>query len=550
MAIKGSLREAGLADVLQLLSFGKKTGCLSVTDRRNFGKVFFQNGRVIHAFLVGRENPVAEHLVKSGKVNQADLDGAKSRKSLGGATIPPELVLVEGGVLSKEALREACAEVVKDSVYRLLSWKSGEFSFDPGKLPADGDGRLVDTISLVVQDLLLEGSRRIDEWRVIEDIVGGRDTVLECVAELEEVKLKQRLTEEEMSVLSLVNGVRDVNCIAGLSGLDDLRTCKILAKFASSAVLRVTDKKFRGQFRGGSSLNEHRNLAVAFFSGKMYEEASREYQEALKIDPEQSEMRFYLGLSLFHQGLVEKALQEYRRALKSDESNPKILNNMGIALEKLGKLDDAITCYQQAVEKDPEYAKAYANLGYAYYKRGGKDDRQAATECFLRAIELDAELSIAHYYLGMIYLRRGQYSDAVQKFEKASELDPKNPGVRLRLGGAYRARRMYQQAIEAYQEAIRLSPESETSYKELGELYYATGAHPEAVECFKKALELNERQSDVRFKLGNIYLKQNMTELAIEQWEKALELDPENQILKTNLAVAKRELRSPTGQSS
>ena len=31
MAIKGSLNEASLPDVLQLLSMGKKSGCLSVT---------------------------------------------------------------------------------------------------------------------------------------------------------------------------------------------------------------------------------------------------------------------------------------------------------------------------------------------------------------------------------------------------------------------------------------------------------------------------------------------------------------------------------------
>ena len=40
MAIKGSLKEASLPDVLQLLSMGLKTGCLSVTHRNNFGSIF------------------------------------------------------------------------------------------------------------------------------------------------------------------------------------------------------------------------------------------------------------------------------------------------------------------------------------------------------------------------------------------------------------------------------------------------------------------------------------------------------------------------------
>ena len=37
MAIKGSLKEASLPDVLQLLALGQKTGCLSIADRSNFG---------------------------------------------------------------------------------------------------------------------------------------------------------------------------------------------------------------------------------------------------------------------------------------------------------------------------------------------------------------------------------------------------------------------------------------------------------------------------------------------------------------------------------
>ena len=45
MAIKGSLKEASLPDVLQLLAMGKKTGCLAVTHRNNFGYVYFDKGR-------------------------------------------------------------------------------------------------------------------------------------------------------------------------------------------------------------------------------------------------------------------------------------------------------------------------------------------------------------------------------------------------------------------------------------------------------------------------------------------------------------------------
>ena len=46
MAIKGSLSEASLPDVLQLLSMGRKTGCLSLTQLNNFGYIYFDAGRI------------------------------------------------------------------------------------------------------------------------------------------------------------------------------------------------------------------------------------------------------------------------------------------------------------------------------------------------------------------------------------------------------------------------------------------------------------------------------------------------------------------------
>jgi hypothetical protein len=45
MAIRGSLSEANLADVLQLLALGQKTGVLSLAREGSFGAVHFDRGR-------------------------------------------------------------------------------------------------------------------------------------------------------------------------------------------------------------------------------------------------------------------------------------------------------------------------------------------------------------------------------------------------------------------------------------------------------------------------------------------------------------------------
>ncbi len=55
MAIKGSLREASLPDVIQLLSLGQKTGRLSLTDRSNFGSIYLKKGMITFAEIVNAD---------------------------------------------------------------------------------------------------------------------------------------------------------------------------------------------------------------------------------------------------------------------------------------------------------------------------------------------------------------------------------------------------------------------------------------------------------------------------------------------------------------
>src|SRR5881409_3159415 len=81
MAIKGSLKEASLPDVLQLLALGQKTGCLSIADRSNFGYIYFDKGRIAYASIVNRRDRLGDILVKHEKITQEQLDAAIHRQS-------------------------------------------------------------------------------------------------------------------------------------------------------------------------------------------------------------------------------------------------------------------------------------------------------------------------------------------------------------------------------------------------------------------------------------------------------------------------------------
>ena len=173
MAIKGSLKEASLPDVLQLLALGKKTGCLSVTDRTNLGNIYFDKGWICYASIVNRRDRLGDMLVKSGKITHEQLEQAIEQQTKERQNKLGRLLLESGAIT--EADLERCVQIqVEEAVYYLFTWTQGSFRFDADVKP-EGE----DTILLLInpESLLLEGARRVDEWSLIEKKVHSFDCI-------------------------------------------------------------------------------------------------------------------------------------------------------------------------------------------------------------------------------------------------------------------------------------------------------------------------------------------------------------------------------------
>lgn len=99
--IKGRLKDMSLVDVIQVLNLGRRTAAVNIGSEQGAGKIFVENGNIVHA-----------------------------------------------------GFRELSGE---DALYHLLSWKDGEFEVEMDVKPE------AKTISANVERLLLEGMKRLDE---------------------------------------------------------------------------------------------------------------------------------------------------------------------------------------------------------------------------------------------------------------------------------------------------------------------------------------------------------------------------------------------------
>ena len=235
MALRGSLEVFGLADILQLIHFQRKSGVLTLEGERDRVKLFFLEGNIVGAISKKRQEDVrlGKVLLKRGVLKDEDLQIAleeqrKTGKKLGS-------ILVKKGVVDKEHIKDVLTGQVTETVLQIFGWEKGTYEFTPQAIALDTVGDEEVPITLDTQHLLMEGLRILDEWSLLE----GRltlDTVL--MKRMEDIA---GLNEEEQEILSLVDGENDLSTIIDISGKDGFVVAKVLFSLMEKGVVETKE---------------------------------------------------------------------------------------------------------------------------------------------------------------------------------------------------------------------------------------------------------------------------------------------------------------------
>src|SRR3989339_224094 len=115
-----------------------------------------------------------------------------------------------------------------------------------------------------------------------------------------------------------------------------------------------------------NSEDARNNLGILLFNLKRYEEAEKEYKEAIKINPNNSESHYNLGVLLYSQKRYEEAEREYKESIKINPTHSEAHNNYGALLFGLCKYGEAENEFKYAISINPYYIEAHNNLGSIY----------------------------------------------------------------------------------------------------------------------------------------------------------------------------------------
>jgi len=277
MALKGTLKDFGIADILQLIGQQQKTGTLHLSSKDQEISIGFQDGNIVKTESSTRKKKdlIGAMLVRAEIITEPQLEAAldaqrRSLKRLGD-------VLVALKMITPDRFKQMMQLQATETLYRLFSWKSGRYVFEPGPLELDPDSGIA---PIRAESVLMEGFRMVDEWPVVKRVINRYDLSFEKLRELPAPRpaadafdeaLEGALGEApgggdpggqrefksvgmaERQVFAQVAPGRDVRKLVDLSCLGEFETCKALLNLVNLELLRPVQPAGKAPEIGGSS---------------------------------------------------------------------------------------------------------------------------------------------------------------------------------------------------------------------------------------------------------------------------------------------------------
>ncbi|MGQ9627558.1 MAG: DUF4388 domain-containing protein [Anaerolineae bacterium] len=231
MALKGNLRDFSTTQLLNLINLARKTGALTIKGQDGVAKMYFKEGKLIHASLGEQDNSLTSMLLRVGKITPEQSKSIEERakvktdKELG-------LLLIQSGIANQKDIIQGVKAYVLDAVYMLFTWTDGMFHFEPNELPSED--RI--TVAINLESIIMEGSRRIKEWERLQDELPDLDMALKFTdSPVRDIKL----SVEEWRVISFINPRNSIRQIAQANSMNEFQIRKIVYGMLSAGLVEL-----------------------------------------------------------------------------------------------------------------------------------------------------------------------------------------------------------------------------------------------------------------------------------------------------------------------
>lgn len=247
------------------------------------------------------------------------------------------------------------------------------------------------------------------------------------------------------------------------------------------------------------------NLALIYKDRGEIDESITIVTEALKKHKEPSGYNL-LGWLYWKKGERDKALGEYKRSIKIDANQEDAQYNLGVLYYNNGDVKHAQKAFEKVKELNPDHKKTLVYLG------------NLGDEAVLGKIEYQdliiPEPALRYCYKGKQYLDENKITEAEHEYETAYELAPFSPIVNQGLGVVYEYNDKgirygkgfnIKKGIFHYNKALVSDPDLIEAVFNLAVLYSINGSTNNAIRLYRRVIRLQPDDAEAQYNIAVLY---------------------------------------------
>ena len=324
-----------------------------------------------------------------------------------------------------------------------------------------------------------------------------------------------------------------------------------------------------------AAVEQHYQRARDALAQHDLQRASQEYAEILKLDPQNTEILTAHGMTLYGLGRASAATASLKAALSLNPGQSNVELFLGLSQADLGQCSEAVPLLRRHFNERTE-TKLRRLAGISLLS------------CHLAASELDQAVELGRtlrqsfpgdpdvlYHLASVYSRlwnqtvsemvakspdsfrvhqvagealetQGKHEQAIKEYRRAVELNPKAPHLHYRIGRLLLAdgkdTDTDKKALESFQQELVVNPQDALTHYEMGEIARRNRDSAAARTHYQQAIELSLNLVEARVGLGKLYLAEHQPDKALKELEQAVRQDGRNAQAHYALMLAYRDL--------
>jgi len=218
--------------------------------------------------------------------------------------------------------------------------------------------------------------------------------------------------------------VIDPNYARAYAGVADC--CSFLYMYweASEANLKEADAASRKALElDADSAEAHASRGLAVSLRKEYDEAAKEFETAIRLDPKLFEAYHFFARARFSEGKLEEAAKLFSQASQVNPEDYQSPSLLGMVYNGLGRKAEAEVAYRRAVEVAERHQALHPDDARAFYLGANAScqlgERERSLQWARRALEIEPDDAGVLYNIACVYSLQGQVEEGIDCLEKS-----------------------------------------------------------------------------------------------------------------------------------